>query len=246
MTAMLASLQCSEKIAPRKRNRLAGRISVLGADGVSAQVAWRRGSHEDSRVAGTLFADLCGKGYHAFAVSGGHSARRIEAFSPALGEVILTPGHGQGWEDCDWAAWEASATDARELLRSALQYITRRKPTLQAAGPRLQKVTRLRGERQASCLLLSMLDDTQRRSLRESGCFDLRGAASGAMYRIRAKGRAEIEQLDHDGSLQYRLHIPAACMLPLHTALLVHALHLQDPESEHAYLSGANIAADGN
>lgn len=246
MTAMLASLRCSDKIAPRKRNRLAGRISVLGEEGVSAQLAWQRGSHEDSRVAARLLADLCSKGYHAFAVSGGHSGRRIDAFSPALGEVILTPGHGQGWEDCSWAAWEASATDARELLRSALQYITRRKPATPAAGPALQKGARLRGERQALCLLLGMLNDTQRRSLRGSACFDLRGGASGATYRIWARGRAEIEQLKQAGSVQYRLHIPAACMLPMHAALLVHALHLQDPESEHAYLSGANIVAMGN
>lgn len=245
MTAMLASLKCSEKTAPGKRNRLAGRISVLGEEGVFAQLVWRRGSHDDSRVAARLFADLCRKGYHAFAVCGGHSARRIDEFSPALGDVILTPGHGQGWDDCDLAAWQASALDACGLLRSAMAHITGRKPTA-PTGPALQQGRKRRGERLGLTMLLGMLNDAQRRSLRECGCFDIRGAASGAMYRLKAKGRAEIDQLDRDATVQYRLHIPAACMLPLHTALLVHALHLQDPESEHAYLSGATIAADGN
>jgi hypothetical protein len=242
MTAMFASLQCKEKAATGKRNRLAGRISVLGEDGVSAQLSWRRGSHEDSRIAGKLFADLYGKGYHAFAVGGGHSARRIEEFSPALGEVILTPGHGEGWEDCDLAAWEASIADARKLLGALLDYLSRGKPAVRS-GQALQE-RKLRGERQALCMLLAMLNDMQRRSLRESACFHVRGGASGTLYRLRAKGQAEIDQLDHDGKAQYRLRIPAVRMLPLHTALLVHALHLQDPESEHAYLSAAEILAD--
>jgi hypothetical protein len=245
MTAMLASLQRKEKTAPSKRNRLAGRISVLGEDGVSAQLAWRRGSHEDSQAAARLFGELCGKGYHAFALCGGHSARRIDGFSPALGELILTPGQGEGWEDCGLAAWHASTTDARRLLRSAMAYITGMKP---AAGtsPAPRQRRKLRGERQALCMLLGMLNDAQRRSLRESASIDLRGAASGTMYRLRARGQAEIEQLDRDGKVQYRLHIAAACMLPLHASLLVHALHLQDSDSEHAYLSGATIVASGN
>jgi hypothetical protein len=245
MSTMLASLQCRAKAAPGKRNRLAGRISVLGEDGVSAQLAWRRGSHDDSHMAGRLFADLCSRGYHAFVVSGGHRARRIDGFSAALGEVILTPGHGQGWEDCDLAAWQASALDARGLLRSAMEYITGRKPAARTV-PAPQQGRKRRGERQALCMLLGMLDDAQRRSLREAACFDMRGAASGTMYRLKAKGRAGIDQLDRDGRVQYRLDIPAACTLPLHTALLVHALHLQDPESEHAYLSGATIVAGGS
>jgi hypothetical protein len=245
MTAMLASLQCKEKTAPRKRNRLAGRISVLGEEGVSAQLVWRRGSHDDSRVAARLFAELCSEGYHAFAVSGGHSARRIDGFSPALGDVILTPGHGQGWEDCDVAAWQASIMDAQGLLRSALAYITGGKPAGRTAAVMKQDLKR-RGERQALSMLLGMLNEAQRRSLRECACFDVCGAASGAMYRLKAKGRAEIEQRDREGAVQYRLQISAACMLPLHTVLLVHVLHLQDPESEHAYLSGATIVADRN
>jgi hypothetical protein len=244
MTAMLASLQCREKTTTGKRNRLAGRISVLGEEGVSAQLGWRRGSHEDSQAAARLFAELCGKGYHAFAIYGGHSARRIDEFNPALGEVILTPGQGQGWEDFNLAAWQASAMDARGLLRSAMVYITGMKPAMRT-GPAPQQGRR-RGERQALCMLLGMLDGTQRNTLRKSACFELRGAASGKMYRLKAMGRAEIDQLDRDGKAQYRLHIPAACLLPLHTALLVHALHLRDPESEHAYLSGATILADGN
>jgi len=245
MTAMLASLQCKEKTVPRKRNRLAGRISVLGEEGVSAQLVWRRGSHDDSRVAARLFAELCSKGYHAFAVSGGHSARRIDGFSPALGDVILTPGHGEGWEDCDIAAWQASVMDAQALLRSALAYITGRKPAAGGASATKQDSKR-RGERQALCMLLGMLSDAQRRSLRECACFDVCGAASGTVYRLMAQGRAEIDQLDQEGAVQYRLQMSAACMLPPHTALLVHALHLQDPESEHAYLSGATFAADRN
>lgn len=244
MTAMLAGPPCREKTASGKRNRLAGRISVLGEDGISAQLAWRRGSHEDSQAAGRLFAALCSKGYHAFAVSGGHTGRRIDGFSPALGEVILTPGQGQGWDDCDLSAWQASAMDARGLLQSAMAYITGRKHAART-GPATQGRKR-RGERKALCMLLGMLNDAQRRSLRECGCFDLRGAASGMMYRLKARGRAEVDQLDRDGKVQYRLHIPAACMLPLHAALLVHTLHLQDPESEHAYLSGATIVANGD
>jgi hypothetical protein len=245
MTAMLASLQRKEKTAPSKRNRLAGRISVLGEEGVSAQLAWRRGSHEDSRDAARLFGELCARGYHAFALCGGHSARRIDGFSPALGEVILTPGQSEGWEDCSLAAWRASTMDARGLLRSAMAYITGMTP---AAGtsPALRQGRKLRGERQALCMLLGMLADAQRRSLRESASIDLCGAASGTMYRLRTGRQAEIEQLDRDGKVQYRLHIAAACMLPLHASLLVHALHLQDPESEHAYLSGATIAAGGS
>ena len=245
MNAMLANLQRKEKTAPSKRNRLAGRISVLGEDGVSAQLAWRRGSHEDSRAAGRLFAELSSKGYHAFAVGGGHIARRIDGFNPALGEVILTPGQGQGWEDCELSAWRASAMDARGLLQSAVAYITGSKPAARS-GPALRQGRKLRGERQALCMLLHMLNDAQRRSLRERAFFDLRGAASGTMYRLRAEGPAAIDQLGQDGTVQYRLHIPAACMLPLHAALLVHALHLQDPESEHIYLSGATIATDRN
>lgn len=245
MTATLASLQCTKKTAPSKRNRLAGRISALGQDGVAAQLVWRRGSHDDSQAAARLFAELCGKGYHAFAVCGGHSARRIDGFSPALGDVILTPGHGQSWDDFDLAAWQASVMDARRLLRSAMAYITGGKPCM-GTGPSLQQGRKRRGERQALCMLLGMLSDVQRRSLRECACFDVRGAASGTMYRLKANGRAEIDQLDRDGRVQYRLHIQAACMLPLHTALLVHALHLQDPESEHVYLGGATIASDGN
>ncbi|WP_194715868.1 hypothetical protein [Noviherbaspirillum soli] len=245
MTAMLASLQCKEKTAPGKRNRLAGRISVLGEDGISAQLAWRRGSHDDSRAAARLFADLCSKGYHAFAVCGGHDARRIDGFSPALGDVILTPGHGQGWEDCDVAAWQASVMDAQGLLRSAIAYITGRKPAA-PSGPATKQGWQRRGERQALCMLLGMLNDAQRRSLRECDFFDVRGAASGAMYRLRPKELAQIVQLDRGGAAQYRLQIPAGSMLPPHTALLVHTLHLQDPESEHAYLSSATIVVDGN
>lgn len=247
MIAMLASLQCKEKTTTSKRDRLAGRISVLGEEGVSAQLAWRRGSHEDSQAAARLFAELCGKGYHAFAICGGHSAQRIDGFSPALGEVILTPGQGQGWEDCDLAAWQASVVDARALLRSAMAYITGMTPAAGTApAPALPHGRKRRSERQALCILLGMLNDAQRRSLRQSAFIDLRGAASGTMYRLKAREPAEIEQLDRDGKVQYRLHIAAACMLPLHTALLVHALHLQDPESEHAYLSGATIVAKGN
>lgn len=242
MTATLASLQCKEKAATRKGNRLAGRISVLGENGVSAQLSWRRGSHEDSRVASRLFADLRGKGYHAFAVCGGHSTRRIEEFSPALSELILTPGPGEGWEDCDPAAWKASIGDARKLLGALLDYLGRGKPA--ARRGQVRQGQKSRGERQALCMLLSMLNDAQRRSLRASGCIHLRGGASGTLYRLRAGDRAEIDQLDHDGKTQYRMRIPVACMLPLHTALLVHVLHLQDPESEHAYLSGAEILAD--
>lgn len=244
MAAMLAGPQRREKAASSKRNRLAGRISVLGEEGVAAQLAWRRGSHDDSQAAGRLFAALCSKGYHAFAVSGGHTARRIDGFSPALGEVILTPGQGQGWDDCDLPAWQASAMDVRGLLQSAMAYITGRKH----AAPRnaAMQGRKCRGERQVLCMLLGMLNEAQRRSLRECACFDLRGAASGAIYRLRAKGQAEIDQLDRDGKVQYRLHIPAACMLPLHAALLVHVLHLQDMESEHAYLSGATIVANGH
>ncbi len=245
MTAMLASLQCKDKAATRRRNRLAGRLSVLGEEGISAQLVWRRGSHEDSRAASRLFAHLCSQGYHAFAVGGGHSARRIDEFSPALGEVILTPGQGQGWEDCDLAAWQASALDARGLLRSAMAYITGREPAAQT-GPAPRPERKRRGERQALCMLLGMLNDAQRCSLRKSACIDLRGAASGTMYRLKARGRVEIDQLDRDGKVQYRLHIPAAGLLPLHTALLVHVLHLQDPDSEHGYLSGATIVANGN
>jgi len=103
-----------------------------------------------------------------------------------------------------------------------------------------------RGERQALGMLLGMLNDGQRRSLRECACFYVCGAASGTVYRLMAKGRAEIDQLDREGAVQYRLQMSAACVLPLHAALLVHALHLQDPESEHAYLSGATFAADRN
>jgi hypothetical protein len=245
MTAMLASPQHKEKTVPRKRNRLAGRISVLGEDGVSAQLAWQRGSHEDSQAAARLFAELCGKGYHAFALCGGHSARRIEAFSPALGEVILTPGQSEGWEDCGLAAWRASTMDARGLLRSAMAYITGMKPAA-GIGPAQRQGPERRGKRQALCILLAMLSDDQRRSLRQSACIELRGAASCTVYRLRAREQAEIEQLDREGKVQYRLHIPAPCMLPLHAALLVHVLHLRDPESEHAYLSGATILADGN
>lgn len=244
MTAMLASLQRKEKTAPRKRNRLAGRISVLGEDGVSAQLVWQRGSHDDSRAAAKLFADLCSKGYHAFAICGGHSARRIDGFSPALGDVILTPGDGPGWEDCDPAAWQASVMDAQELLRTAIAYITGKKPAAQTS-PVTKQDWKRRGERQALSMLLGMLNDAQRRSLRECGCFDVRGG-SGTMYRLKAKELAQIDQLGRDGTVQYRLQMSAARMLPLHTALLVHALHLQDPESEHAYLSGATIVASGN
>ncbi|MBV0881958.1 hypothetical protein KTQ42_22020 [Noviherbaspirillum sp. L7-7A] len=244
MTAMLASSQRKEKTVPRKRNRLAGRISVLGEDGVSAQLAWQRGSHEDSQTAARLFAQLYGKSYHAFALCGGHSARRIDAFSPALGEVILTPGQSEGWEDCGLAAWRASTMDARGLLRSAMAYITGMRPAART-GPAQQGPKR-RGKRQALCILLAMLSDDQRRSLRQSACIELRGAASGTVYRLRAREQAEIEQLDREGKVQYRLHIPAPCMLPLHAALLVHVLHLRDPESEHAYLSGATILADEN
>ena len=245
MTAMLASLQCKDNTAPRRRNRLAGRISVLGEEGVSAQLVWRRGSHDDSRMAAILFADLCSKGFHAFAVTGGHGARRIDAFSPALGEVILTPGHGQGWEDCDVAAWQASIKDAQGLLRSAFAYLSGRRHAAGTGSATKQQLKR-RGERQALCMLLAMLGDAQRRSLRECACFDVCGAASGTVYRLKAKGRTEIAQLDRNGAVQYRLQISAACVLPPHTALLVHALHLQDAESEHAYLSGATITADRN
>lgn len=245
MIAMLASPQRKENTVTGKRNRLAGRLSVLGEDGVSAQLVWRRGSHEDSRSVARLFADLCARGYHAFAVCGAHGAQRIDGFDPALGEVILTPGQSQGWEDCDLSAWQASVMDARGLLRSAKAYITGMQP---AAGsvPSPQHGRQRRGKRRAMCMLLGMLNDVQRRSLRESACIDLRGAASGTMYRLGAGGQAEIEQLGKDGRVQYRLHIAAACMLPLHAALLVHVLHLQDPESEHAYLSGAAIGANGN
>ncbi|HEX8884824.1 MAG TPA: hypothetical protein VF797_10075 [Noviherbaspirillum sp.] len=245
MTAMLASPQRREKTVPRKRNRLAGRISVLGEDGVSAQLAWRRGSHEDSQTAARLFAQLHAKGYHAFVLCGGHSARRIDAFSPALGDVILTPGQSEGWEDCGLAAWRASTMDARGLLRSAMAYITGMKLAA-GTGPAQQQGPARRGKRQALCILLAMLNDEQRRSIRQSACIELRGAASGTMYRLRVREQAEIEQLDQEGKVQYRLHIAAPCMLPLHAAVLVHVLHLRDPESEHAYLSGATIVADGN
>lgn len=245
MNAMLASPQRVDRGVPRSRDRLAGRISVLGEQGIAAQLTWRRGSHADSRDADKLFSSLCGKGYRAFAICGGQGGRRIEAFNPALGDVVLTPGQAQGWEDCGMAAWEASIADGRALLRSLRTFLSRRKPGPREAAARAQ-AGGLRGERLALCLLLNMLDQAQRRGLRETGSLRLRGGATGSAYHLRAGNGTAIDQLDEHGQVLYTLRIPAQCALPMHAALLAHMLHLQDPESEHAYLSGAEIVAPGS
>jgi cytosine/adenosine deaminase-related metal-dependent hydrolase len=187
-----------------------------------------------------MFDSMLCKGYHAFVVGATRPGRSITAFEPALAQLMLVPGPASGWEDCGAAAWTTSVAEARSLLRDWVGALLN-KPEGAPRQPRTSAAERLRERRELLAALLRLLSQRQRQQLRESGAFTITGGASGIRYRLRADASANIDQLDASGAVQYRLGILPACELPLAGRLVMQLLHLQNAETEHAFLAAAQV-----
>ena len=236
---------CAEPVPGRaampsgKRSR-SGTLWVVGQTGSAGKLAWRTDRADECALARSVFDSMLRKGYGAFVVGSTRPARSITAFEPALAQLMLVPGPASAWEDCDAAAWTRSVGEARSLLRHWAGVLRNRSgatPRRQPAGAR----ETLRQRRELLAALLTLLNQRQRRQFRESGNFIITGGASGVHYRLRADATANIDQLDERGAVQYRLDLVPACELPLAGRLVMQLLHLQDAETEHAFLASAQV-----
>ncbi len=229
----------------RNRHSQGGTLWIMGETGGAGRLAWRTNCPDECARARGLFDSMLWKGYHAFVVGATRPGRSITAFEPALAHLMLVPGPAGGWEDCDAAAWNASVTESRSLLRNWLAALLNKNAETPAQPP-AGTHERVRERRELLAALLRLLSPRQRQCLRESDYFYLTGGASGIRYRVRANSSANIDQLDASGAVQYRLGTMLACEPPLAGKLVIQVLHLQDPVTEYPFLAAAQVfPADG-
>ena len=235
MEAMAAHLLAQRAAVSRLRHVPGGTLWILGKPGRTGTIRWRADRDDEAGDARSAFDQLCRHGYRAFLIGPFQPLRSVTRFDAGYTQVILTPGPAAGWDDGDAAAWRASVEEAGSLLRHWFSGLGHKK-----TAP-LQMRPQLRASREALALLLRVLNSRQRQSLRETGSFMLLGGASGLRYRVRTSGQANIEQLDADGAVAYRLCIAPACELAFPGWLAMQALHLQDPETEYPFVAAAQV-----
>lgn len=149
-------------------------------------------------------------------------------------------------------AGEAAAEDAGRgwlaAARSALlrfQALLRPRPARAARAARsrpwidaIQQESR--SNRRSLVLLIRLLSLEQRQQFRAHGYFHVTGGKTQARYRIRADRVANIDVLDEDGSVMYRLCV-APTGVPVYDVMGAQMLHLQDPLTEEQLLQKANV-----
>jgi hypothetical protein len=98
-----------------------------------------------------------------------------------------------------------------------------------------------RAERKALSLLMSLLNPEQRQEFRECRRFHVTGGSSHNRYRIRVGMIANIDVLDDDGKVKYRLCVTPAGGVPVYDVMAAQLLHLQDCVTEEQLLRQANV-----
>jgi len=107
----------------------------------------------------------------------------------------------------------------------------------------MQEATRneRRAKRKALTLLLKQLNPEQRREFQEYKYFHVTGGRSGDRYRIRADMIANIDVLNNEGMVKYRLCVRPTGDVPIYDVMAAQLLHLQDFGSEQQFLQQGNI-----
>jgi hypothetical protein len=215
----------------------AGAMWILGKAGSAGKIRWHAHRLDESAAARSLFDHLCSLGYRGFLIGPCQPLRHIVGFDPVHRQVMLAPGPAIGWDDCNAAAWSASIEEAGGMLCGWIGRLWH-KP-LHKPSPQVRQ--QVRANREALAVLLRVLNQKQRQSLRENGCFMLVGGASGMRYRMRTAGPANIEQLDAQGAVTYRLRVAPAGELAFPGWLAMQAAHLQDAATEYPFLAAAQV-----
>jgi hypothetical protein len=101
-------------------------------------------------------------------------------------------------------------------------------------------VQRVRAAERARMLLLSLLNDAQRREFQLNGYFHVTGGSSGDRYRIRFDSTVNIDVLNADDSVRFHLCARPAGNIPMYDVMAGQLLYLQDAGTEIRFLEQAN------
>lgn len=141
--------------------------------------------------------------------------------------------HNSGW----LAGARAAAARVLRFLRPRPPH-TPRPPRSRPWIDAIQQESR--SNRRSLVLLIRLLSAEQRQQFRTHGYFHVTGGKTQARYRIRADRVANIDVLDEDGSVMYRLCV-APTGVPVYDVMGAQLLHLQDPLTEEQLLQKANV-----
>ena len=122
-----------------------------------------------------------------------------------------------------WARW-------REWLQEAQRARNR-------AGH--EAILRNRVTQRSLTLLMSLLDEQQRRDFQVYGYFHVIGGGSGDTYRIRRDTAVNIDVLGHNGAVRYHLCAHPMGNIPMYDVMAGQMLYLQDAAAEARFLEQA-------
>lgn len=136
------------------------------------------------------------------------------------------------WQAVDQQRYEPTA---EELAARELRMAERREQARQ------EQLAKRRAQRRALALLLRFIAPEQREDLRRHGHFQVRGGATGCLYRIRRGRVANIDVLDAAGTVLRRLCAHPALDVPDSDTMLAQALYLQSAANEEQFVRTANV-----
>jgi hypothetical protein len=97
-----------------------------------------------------------------------------------------------------------------------------------------------RAEQRSRSLLLTVLNEDQRRDFQKYGYFHVTGGSSGNLYRIRADSAVNIDVLGENGAVKYHLCARPIGNIPMYDVMAGQMLFLQDSSTEPRFLEQAN------
>lgn len=145
------------------------------------------------------------------------------------------------------AGGRSALSTAYERLRMLARSYRRRRDLLQQLERNDEQYRRdavrksRRARRRSLALLLRLLNPTQRQEFRKTGHFHVIGASTGECYRIRTDMIANIDVMQDNGTVKYRLCVRPAGDVPVYDVMAAQLLHLQDAAVERRFLQHANV-----
>lgn len=156
----------------------------------------------------------------------------------ALGRIFFAP-----------ATLSAGARDthAPVVVRAVRRILAGIDTCLSAARRRNEQVaieetkSYLRAKRRSLGLMLALLSPEQHAEFHRYRYFHVIGAETGNRYRIRVASFANIDVIGPSGSTLYRLCAHPRGDVPVYDVMAAQMLHLQDAQTERAFLRFANV-----